>query len=405
MIGVSVSNGNAPFLGVYSGPSPFFALSYRLWVALTQNASFVNTVYTHYMYAAYGLPPGSVMHVTSDYFLFSFIFKLPFIIADLVTTLLVIFMSARLMGSRSKGLLAGLLWTISPLGFLLENWSVVDTMVALVMLAGSYEFFNRRNVSAGFLFAVGAVLRLAPVFLLPVQILALLRTRRFRELGRFLGSFSLVLLAALAYLGILRGPSVLSAFLNERPGILIGEVLAPLGPYVEPIVTYNPYSLGLGILIFVPAAVYLTRPGVWRNRYFGEEALFMFTPYFAISGFNPNFILWILPLLAIFTYSRKLGPLRYMLLNVTGFAFLVIEQSNGIFAFGQGVLFIPSINGTLAAISVVMYHLAVKWILISAVLRSIFGATFILVFVRLIHCLRSMETSATGHLSTASLKE
>lgn len=391
-LGAQAIQGSISSFGIYTGSALLFALSYLLWVAVTHNPQLVFDIYHHFMTGFWGGPPGSIVHVDANVFLFSFILKVPFILADIIITVLIVMLTRRLTGSPSSGLRAGVFWAISPLCFLLENWGPVDVMAALFILAGTYAFYKRRSISAGVLLAIGALMRLAPLFLLPLLIVAMLRNRRFLEMARFLCSFCLVLSLGPVYLVASYGAGAFMALLYQRPGILVDEVLVLIGPYISPIVTYNPYPLGLGLISYALVTAYITHPRRWGNRNFGEEALLAFAASFALTGIVGAFVLWVLPLLAIFAVTRNFGLSRYLLLNLSGFAFLVITQSQGAFASGQAVLFIPSINSTLAAVSLAMYGLGrglAQQVILSPILRSIFGAAFLLVCIRLIRCLYS----------------
>jgi len=387
-MGLSVLSGT--FLGIYTGPSLFFALTFGVWNTITHDPAVMGPSFPgggELLSAYYGVP-GVPVTVRPEFFLFSLVMKAPAMVVDAVITLLIVKTTRALTNSKLKALTAAALWSTSPLVFLLENWSVVDTYLALLILAGSYALHRSKTSLSGLLFGIGTTLRLGPLFILPVQAWALVRNRRFKALTRFAAAQIAVLSLGAGLMVTIQGPSVIAKFLGERPGILIAEILEPIGPYLSPNISYNPYPLGLGTIAYCLTAIYLTRPSVWQNRNFGEEALAMFSAYFALAGFHPSFLLWILPLLAVFTVARGFGSRRFLLVTLSALFFFLVQHSRGIFAFGRGVLFIPSLNETMASVSGQLYKMEfmpiVPWIL-----RSIFSATLLVALFWLMKSWRS----------------
>jgi hypothetical protein len=372
LIGRSFQTGNT-FPGIYTGPGFILAAVYGVWLAATHNPQVVDQFFQAYWTGPTLGPPSSTI------FAFAFVMKTPLLLADALTVYLIMQVVKRSTSSEERALTAGLLWASSPLILLLEMGTTVEIYPALLIMMGSYAIYLSKIKTGSALFALGSALRLAPLLFSWVYVLALARSRKYRALAEFLAVQFAFFGFGATYVVFRYGSNALLQLFAERPGILIGEGLIFLGPFLSSGIGLNPYGLGLGTTFALLVAYIVTKPTVWQNRTLGVEVVGLLGTYFALVGFFIQFFLWIVPTLVVFAVTTKFGSRRFLLVTSLGLlsAFIGAALRWGT-ANGRAVFGVPNLNGTMLYVSSILT--AMVWHPVTVALaRSLFSASLVLV--------------------------
>jgi hypothetical protein len=342
-----------------------YAGTYSLWLLLTNNSTVASRLDTFFF-----LRPGYAGPFLSPEILaYTLFMKIPLLIADAITLLLIMHVVRSFTHDSMKGYVAGLLWATSPLVFLLEMSTTVEIYVALFILLGVFALTQGRGKTSSLWFALGSVLRFAPLLFIWLYFIGFLRSRKFRTFVEFLGVQVLVFgLAVGAVVGLV-GLSPLIQLVGARPGILIPEILTSFGP-PDP-------DIGLALVSYVLVAYYVTKPMIWANRNLGSEVVLFFAAYCALTSFSIPFLLWMLPVFTAYSVVTKFGPKRFVFATLSGLAFFFFEAPSHLAQQGRAFLFIPNVNDALANASVTLSEFPYLPHIIPEVFRSIFSGVML----------------------------
>ncbi|MGD0177950.1 MAG: hypothetical protein ABSC50_14120 [Candidatus Bathyarchaeia archaeon] len=363
-------------IGVYLGPSYISAGTLALWALLTHDPAVRMNLFLVYVEG----PNVAGSLVTPEMYAFTLVMKIPVLITDFLTLLAIILIVKSTTRTLSKGLLAGLLWFTSPLVFLTENASLLELYPALLILLGVYLLHRSKTAAGSGTLILGTLLRLAPALFTWIYLVGYARCRQFRRLLIFLAVQVIFVLAAVFYLSSTTGWDSVVQILSGRPGIIIPEVLTTLGPFIKPMLGYNPYEIPMSFVFYLLLTYFLTKPQVWQNRSIGVEALAFFAPYYALTSFSIPFLLWGLPTLLVYSMTTRFGPTRFLTITSLGFLTYLFESSKSLMgAYGPtAVFFIPNMNSAMASFSASMSQLYLIP-LVPQTFRSLFSASMLLV--------------------------
>lgn len=350
--------GQHAFYGVYQGPVYIFSAAYALWVALTHSPTL----------PLWTLDPQNLA--------FTLFMKIPFIILDFATVLLIIHMVRKNTNSHKRALWAGILWLTSPLIFLCENHSPAEIVPALLILLGAYAIYRSRAMEGSLSLAVGSAVRLAPLLITWIYVAAFARLRQFKNLIGFLGVQLALFVFGILYIRLRFGAPALQDLLGSYPGVFIPEVLRSYSAIAEPRAGYNPVQLSLGVVIFLLIGYFVTRANVWNRRVPGAEALAVLAAYFALV-FQDAFILWMVPLLFVYAFTTKYGPVRLLLITILGFLYIAISDTILYTANGAAVLLIPNMNPAMSALSSTLLLIGGSTSPLTWFFRSLFSASLV----------------------------
>jgi hypothetical protein len=363
--GMDVLSGRV-FQGVYTGPAYIYALAYLLWRALGGSP----TTAQRLLIVNYGTKPGVLgPSITPDMFAFMLVMKIPLLIADVITMLLVMRIAKDITGSKSRSITAGLLWASSPLVFLSEMFNATDIFTGLLIVLGVYVLYRSRIRVGSICLALGTALRFSPLLFAWVYPLAFVRLRNWKYLREFLSVQLFFVVIAMTYVITVSGTKGLIDILTtgRTAGILVPEAILAIGPPIVPQLPYNPFSLGLCATGYVAFAHFITRPERWASKTVGTEAIILLAVFFAFTQFFVQFVLWILPLLVVYAATTKFGSIRFTYLTVVGALTVVLMNSGYFSADGKAVLFVPNMSPSMAAASFVLYRLSSLTIAVSFV--------------------------------------
>lgn len=244
-----------------------------------------------------------------------FLMKLPYLLADLATG----YVLTRLVEpARRRWVLA--IWLLNPLVIFASavfgrHDSIAVFLVVLSVLAAT----RGRRILGLILLTFGALARFFPAFLAPFFVVAFRRSRR--ELGILIGGVAGLWLTVELLAWIATGSSPTLTLLNRYPHV---DFLVTLG-----------IPFGSNSLLYIFPAAYLLlflwfieqEPSGASDYVYAAAALF--TGFFALTFFHPQYTVWIVPFLAL-TIDRN-GKL--IGLHVVQIIFLLLYSLN----WGSGV--------------------------------------------------------------------
>jgi len=172
--------------------------------------------------------------------LYNFVVKFPFLISDILVTLLLYKIVAELTGKKALAETAALFWFLNPfLIWISAGWGMWDTLPVLFSLAAFYFLLKNQIGFSGVFLGLGVAAKLYPLlFLVPFTVYLLKKSpedKRWQKSLRFYLAFAGVsLLLFLPYIGML------ASFLNSyfMPGAPGGA-----GTGFDPVA--NPVGFGL----------------------------------------------------------------------------------------------------------------------------------------------------------------
>lgn len=364
--------------GVYAGPAYISGAALWFWISLTHNATVQSQIQWLYLHG----PADAGSSTTPEMYAFTLVMKLPLLITDLITTMAIVSIVRSTTSSTSRGLLAGLLWSSSPLIFLLEETTPVEIYPALLILIGAFAFHRMRAlfglITGSAFLALATIIRFSPLLVIWIYVIAFARSRQIKNLIAFLGIQVAAILLAVYYFVHTSGWGSIVAMVSSRPGVVIPEVLTTIGPFLTATIVYTPYRIGLSFPIYILLAYFITKPGTWQNRPIGAEVLAFFAPYYALTSFHAPFLLWVLPTLLVYAFTSRFGPLRLLVCMTLGFLFYLFEASKHLMGEFRpsAVFYFPNVNATMVSLSANLYQLYLTQPL-PQVFRSLFSASLL----------------------------
>ncbi len=333
----SFSGGDYPwYLGIYTGGAYMFTLAYRLWLVLPVEHPSFESVYI--WPAGPGHPPVFQPSLASYIFVLSM--KLPTVMFDALVLLLIAHVVSSKTNSIKTALIAAATWAWNPLVTLLENYNGIDAAPAFFLLLAAYLFERRRTTFLSVALAIGTLLRLAPVMFLPTYALEQLRKRQWLGLVKLFapGAF-LIAIPVIVYTKTY-GLGILEEIIRQRPGLLVYEALAFMGPALKPRlgVAWNGFIAFNLLQYFLLVALMSSRR---ESSGFGDEISSVLLAFFATSGFHYAFFLWLLPFLTIDNIGLNRRFVLYCFLTLGGLLWTTLQASTAVFSFGTSILFIP----------------------------------------------------------------
>ncbi len=318
--------------GIYTAGAYMFSVAYRLWLAIPVEHPDLGSVYSSTW-------PAPVFQPTLANYIFVFSMKIPIIFFDLLTVLLIVRVVA-LKSGFPKPLFAAAAWAWNPLVTLLENYSGIDTAAAFFLLLTAYLFERKRSVSASIALALGTLLRLAPAAFLPGFALSYVRGREWRELLKLLIPGSLLVGTMLIFYATNYGFGIFETIIRQRPGVLVYETLAFMGPALKPRqgIEWNGFLAFNLVLYFLLVALTSFRRPLMG---FGDQISSVLLAFFATSWFHFAFLLCVLPFVTIDNLGLNRRILLYILLSAAGLLWTIFQASTAVFSFGTSILFIP----------------------------------------------------------------
>jgi hypothetical protein len=250
-----------------------------------------------------------------------FLLKIPLILAD-VFIMFIIFAILRKRIGEDKALVASTLWFLNPFVIFIDSiWGQFDVLATLCTVLSLYYFSEKRFWRSAIWLGIGAAWKTYPLLLIPFLGLVHLKDGKARDLSYFV-FFSLLPLSIVSIPYLAMSPKrYLLHLLTMSTKSSPEEVFWIFGPSLWRSV---PLTL-TGILLTL---LYAYHQGVFKDLISVNS--FILTPFlifFALSTWNPQFLVWIIPFLAIDYSSRiKLQEIRVkqvMFLFIIASAFFI----------------------------------------------------------------------------------
>ena len=269
------------FLAVYTSDPGDFEVWYIAFLNMVSGlGSPYTTMYYSYppVWAYFMLPFGSIVLPFSNPYLlgtrtylenhiygatspfFNIVYKLPIFLAEIMVGLL-IYDQVKKYRNESMAKKAFILWFFNPLVLLIGSIDgQMDTLAALMLLLAFCFFMEKKYFLSGTSIAIGAMVKIFPLYLFPLYLAFLMKLVFNEHLKR---KISIIQKALFHYLRIFSG-LFLGTFIAILPLLLLGS----LSRAIEAITTRASYVASIGGFTPFVLAVYLI-PDVfpWFNAY------------------------------------------------------------------------------------------------------------------------------------------
>ncbi len=322
-----------------------------------------------------------------------FLVKLPLLILDILTGLLLYHLVQSEGLDKRRAIFAFWLWFLNPYVVLVnELWGAVDLLPTfLVLLTLSYLKPDRKKLRAAVAFGAATAFKLFPILLLPV----------FSLIGKR-SKFNYLLVAS----GVL-GVAVYLGWVTYA-GLNPWLTLREYGQFTQYFDEYavsspNGYTLGLCTVGLVVAYSLLAEK--WAGGMSGlvSGTVLVFLVFFSLANWSPQFLIWLIPFLVL---DVVLGGRRllYMTLLLATALFMSILAFNGYFTSnGNAFFFVPANNSVLSQLTEAYARLAQADVVIRLVgplLRALFVSTCIVYWVALVEKNTKLVSRLTHFIAT-----
>jgi hypothetical protein len=263
---VSLVNDKRPLIG------PWIALYPPIYVGMLNSIQAIQQWYL-----------ASPVSTNSNLELVSLLFRLPILVFDLATAIVLYFLGKK-MGTRDTGMLASLVWFLNPFTlFSVELLGVPDVVATFLVTLSFGLLVSRRVLLSGVLLALGTWLKLYPVFLLPPLLLIAQRhgiSRRYKAAFCLLG-----LVGLFGYLSWIY-PFDLLYLVQYTP------VTQPL-PFMHGTSVVDASAFGL--IAFYCLLAMFARKRVTS----GVMLISTLLVYYLVSDPYPQYLIWAMPFMAL----------------------------------------------------------------------------------------------------------
>jgi hypothetical protein len=297
------------YLGPYTAPAYILNLPYRLWLLLPVDHPNPGEILNH-----------GVFKPSISAYTYVFAMKLPMIIFDLLTAILIYKALNQITGSEKKSLIGYYLWLFNPyLLVAVEMSGEIDVIPASLVVLSLLLLCRRKMVASGLALASATLIRIYPLILFPLM---LIKARR--ESGRSLAGlstgFAMGILCTLTPF-IYHFKAEIIPILWSLPSYGMGEISWWI---LEPKLSSNLPETDTSLLAFIYLllmAAWLKLPRVNASSLMDSMHMALL-PYFAFSYWNEEFLLWIVPFTTMdYALNREeAGRLAY---SITFIAFFL----------------------------------------------------------------------------------
>jgi hypothetical protein len=160
-------------------PAPFYAHPWDMYIWFKSGELGLQDLniykfgdYVEYPWGFYAYPPGwlywlIIVAVLGGGTLFKiFMVKLPIILADIASALMIYRIMRELEFNEGKSLAASAIWLFNPITYSTSSfWGMFDSIAVLFQLLAIYMLLKRRLISAGIMAGIGAAIKLIPALI------------------------------------------------------------------------------------------------------------------------------------------------------------------------------------------------------------------------------------------------
>lgn len=304
-----ISNGELPSVaqtGAYTGLGLFLALFFAVWEALpVPHPSLHSFIRSNYFFVP-----------STEGYALIFFMRLPIVLFDLLTAILIYVLVKRATGTTAVGGRAFLMWYLNPLNlYLMMSWSnpgAFDVVPAAVLLAAIVLSTKGRWLGAGVCVAAATFLRLFPVLLFPFFLVYSFKEGRQASIRLslgFLAPIAVVFFAQVITAGSLQNAIGAFSTIPLKNSWVLNYYGFSIGSYL----TLMPF------LILVQ--LYLVGR-YWRN----DESLVpllmaALLVVFATTYHQPYHFIWIMPLLTVYCATNRGALMLFLPLCISAFLY------------------------------------------------------------------------------------
>jgi hypothetical protein len=295
-------------LGIYTGSAYFMAVFYAVWNALP---------------------------ISHSYFSFNFAMKVPSLVFDLFTAMLIyrVLLRTSLNKTRIHWTLAA--WLLNPLTMIAGGFNFIEVVPAFLLLLSSYLAQQKKLLYASVAMTAGGLLRLVPFISLPFLLASVIRVRDWG------GTIKTVLPPVLAGLGVgvwavRLNPALFDTIVSSAPssGLLRPEVYDALG--VKLSTNFVAYPVGTvaitALLYLLMLCVVVIKPGY--QSHVGSLKVELYLPILAYLSFSfsaPPFFMYVIPFALVQLANLKEFKIWIMFLSLFGSLWAVARSADYLF--------------------------------------------------------------------------
>ncbi|MEM3507531.1 MAG: hypothetical protein QXT31_07785, partial [Candidatus Bathyarchaeia archaeon] len=290
-----------------------------------------------------------------------FLLKLPILIADIACGILVYFLTK--IFSSNEAFLALALWLWNPYITITAEMLGSNDLIAVAFMLFSLLLFMKKRIFLSSLFlSFGMAFKLFPILMLPIYSIFLIKNKK---------PYSLMILLLLSILGF----NIYSYWVSLSGIEFLYSLIEynPLTQYFSEI-TLKPYASTIGLSLTSIAIYCFILYEYWQlnieNLF--DSVLGFLLVFFSFFNWQPQYLLWVLPLLTLdfSLYSnRRIYSILWLL---TAFIFQLIVFD---FGFDKGLFFIPNCNEIMENISRMLSWIN-KNLIMKVVIEPILRACF-----------------------------
>ena len=332
---LSAANNRSILQGPYTFSVNFISLFYRLWLILPADHQWIYS--------------GSTFIPSSSAYLLVFMLKIPLIIFDMLTGLLIYRLVLSLSRNQSAAAFGAAVWLLNPyLTIIIEMDGTVDIIATFLTFLSCYLFVRGRYSISGVSLAIATMARFYPIALAPFFGFALVREGKSRNLYAMIISY----LAPLAFVIVVLLVRFGKGFLEMIYSLPAGgnrEFAWFLG-FTANASSTSGAELSSVAFVCIFAALLMLRIWKYDRRLIFDVILIVLITYVGLSHFNRYYTIWLIPFLTLDlamhrdgSYSRVYAAL-FALFFVSAFLYnLAYWWSNGLFFIYESTPFMNQV--------------------------------------------------------------
>lgn len=240
-------------------------------------------------------------------FKYLFILKIPYILFDIGIGYLLSLLVIEKYRKRTL-----ILWLFNPISlYVIYVLATFDIIPTFCLLLSVYLFKHNKVFLSGLFIGVGSLIKLFPVLFIPFFFIPLILQRKFKQIRNFCIGILLIAFSPLAFL--------YPSFLEGADSGILSRIL---------IVKISLFSI-IEIPIFVILLLFLIIFTIIKKVSIPLEMIVtvIFLFIFMLTNYHPQYLLWVLPFLLLFTVkSNVLILLFYILIPLYFFHLIRFED-------------------------------------------------------------------------------
>lgn len=322
---------------------PLFRLAYQLGASFDFHS--ISEVLT-------GTRPEELVAISEVSPLFLVLWKIPLLCFDLLTGVLIYYFAKELMPDSGIPRLCFSVWFFNPFTLAITYLTgSYDVAVAFFILLGTYFVFKNNYFSAGLSFGLGTLAKTSPIFIaVPLGVVLLFKeavrsfnAQRLKTNARLLLKFALGCIAPLVFFAplFIEYTNLMYSGISKEIAITGGlnqwffaadpnksYLLNQYMSVIETTFSYFPLICSVLALLFCKFFK-LTHETVLLITAFFTSLIYLFLPI----TLQPQYLLWIMPLLVILLSKWRSFIYPMGLLSVAGFFFYFSLQGPQVFLY------------------------------------------------------------------------